>query len=92
MSVKPTDQQLRDAIDKIFIKYDTDKSNTLEFNEVRSIIVDAFSNLNNNKKVSDDDVKKFMQAVDKNGDGKITKPELFLIFKQIIENHFDNPK
>lgn len=32
MSGKPTDQQLRDAIDKVFLKYDSDKSNTLEFN------------------------------------------------------------
>jgi hypothetical protein len=31
MSGKPTDQQLRDAIDNVFVKHDTDKSNTLEF-------------------------------------------------------------
>jgi hypothetical protein len=29
MSTKPTDEQLRQAIDGIFNKYDTDKSGTL---------------------------------------------------------------
>ena len=29
MSTKPTDEQLRQAIDGIFSKYDTDKSGTL---------------------------------------------------------------
>lgn len=44
---KPSDDQLRQAIDAIFSKYDTDKSNTLEYPEVKKIIEDAFRNMNN---------------------------------------------
>jgi Ca2+-binding EF-hand superfamily protein len=79
MSHKPTDQQLEDAINAVFGKYDVDKSDSLDFGEVKNLITDAFSKLN------EEDVKKFAMAVDKNSDGKITRAELFAIFKQIIE-------
>lgn len=40
------------------------------------------------KSVTDDDVKKFLGAVDQNSDGKINKQELFTIFKKIIDANF----
>ena len=51
MSTKPTDDQLRQAIDGIFQKYDTDKSGTLEGKEVYNLINDAFKSLNKSKPV-----------------------------------------
>lgn len=45
MSNKPNDDQLRQAIDSIFCKYDTDKSGTLEANEISCLISDAFKSL-----------------------------------------------
>lgn len=77
MSGKPTDDQLRQAIDAIFNKYDTDRSGTLEGNEVYNLISDAFKSLGRNKEVSEQEVQQFITAIDKNGDGKIAKPELF---------------
>ena len=40
------------------------------------------------RSVTEEDVKKFLGAVDQNSDGKINKQELFLIFKKIIDAHF----
>lgn len=79
----PSDEQLRQAIDGVFTKYDVDKSNTLDNNELRNVITDAFKQLGQTRSVSDADVKKFVGAVDKNSDGKITKAQLFEIFKKI---------
>lgn len=45
MSQKPSDDQLRQAIDAIFNKYDKDKSGTLEGDEIYSLINDAFKSL-----------------------------------------------
>ena len=80
---KPTDEQLRQAIDGVFSKYDKDKSNTLDYGELKDVITDAFKQLGATRNVNEADVKKFVGAVDKNNDGKITKMELFEIFKKI---------
>jgi hypothetical protein len=85
---KPTDAQLQKAINTVFDNYDVDKSGTLEYSEVRKLITDAFGKLGQPREVTDDDVKKFGQAVDKNSDGKISREELFQIFKQIVEKKF----
>ena len=87
MSGKPTDDQLRQAIDAIFNKYDTDKSGTLEDNEIFNLINDAFKSLGRNREVTQQEVSQFISAIDKNGDGKIAKPELFEILKQLINTN-----
>jgi Ca2+-binding EF-hand superfamily protein len=42
---------------------------------------DLFSNVKSKRRVSDEDVKKFALAADKNSDGKVSKKELLAIFK-----------
>lgn len=84
MSSKPSDDQLRQAIDGIFDKYDTDRSGTLEANEVFNLINDAFKSLGRNKEVTNAEVNQFITAIDKNSDGKIAKSELFDILKQLL--------
>jgi Ca2+-binding EF-hand superfamily protein len=79
-----SDQQLRDAVDAVFKKYDTDNSNSLESTEVFNLINDALSHMKANRQVSQAEVNGFVQAVDKSGDGKIQKPELFEIFKKVL--------
>jgi len=69
----PSDEQLRVAIDAIFNKYDTDKSGTLEGNEIFCLINDAFKSLGRNRSVKNEEVTQFVKAIDKNGDGKISK-------------------
>jgi Ca2+-binding EF-hand superfamily protein len=73
MSSKPTDDQLRQAVEAIFSKYDADKSGTLEGSEVVKLISDAFKSLGRNKEASPEEINLFLKAVDKNGDGKISK-------------------
>jgi len=84
MSGKPSDDQLRQAIDAIFNKYDTDKSGTLEGNEIFNLINDAFKSLGRTRQVTQQEVQQFIGAIDKNNDAKISKPELFEILKKLI--------
>jgi Ca2+-binding EF-hand superfamily protein len=69
----PSDDQLRVAIGAIFNKYDTDKSGTLEGPEIFNLINDAFKSLGRNRSVKNEEVQQFVKAIDKNGDGKISK-------------------
>ena len=79
-----TDQQLRDAVDAVFGQFDKDNSNSLDQNEVYNLITAAMSHMNAGNPPSQADVQQFVQAVDKSGDGKIQKPELFQIFRKIL--------
>ena len=79
-----SDQQLRDAVDAVFNKYDTDKSNSLDANEVYNLINDALTHMKSNRKVTQAEVNQFITAVDKSGDNKIQKPELYEIFKKVL--------
>ena len=85
---KPSDDQLRQAIDAIFNKYDSDKSGTLEGSEIFSLISDAFKSLGRNRQVKEEEVNQFIKAIDKNGDSKISKVELFEILKKLISAWF----
>ena len=78
------DQQLRDAVDAVFKKYDSDNSGTLESTEVFNLINDALAHMNAKRTISKEEVEQFVKAVDKSGDGKIQKPELFEIFKKVL--------
>ena len=53
MLFKPTDDQLRQAIDFIFNRYDKDKNNVLDYGEVKEVVCDAFRNVNNAREISD---------------------------------------
>lgn len=71
-------------MDAVFDVYDTDRSGTLEANEISLLINDALKHMGQHRTISTQEVTQFIQAVDKNGDGKVAKPELFEIFKKVI--------
>ena len=79
-----SDQQLREAVDAVFHKYDTDNSQSLDASEVLNLINDALGHMKSNRKVTQQEVNQFIAAVDKSGDGKIQKPELYEIFKKVL--------
>lgn len=79
-----SDAQLKAAVDAVFGKYDSDNSNTLDGNEVFNLINDALKHMNANRQVTQAEVSQFVQAVDKSGDGKIQKVELYEIFKKLL--------
>ena len=70
----------------MFDAYDKDKSGSLEVAEVSALINDALKHMNQNRQVTIAEVNQFINAVDVNSDGKISKVELFDIFKKVI-NH-----
>jgi Ca2+-binding EF-hand superfamily protein len=76
---------LREAVDAVFHKYDTDNSNSLESGEALNLINDALNHLNANRQVTQAEVTNFIKAVDVSGDGKIQKPELYEIFKKVLD-------
>ena len=73
MAQKPSDDQLKLAIDAIFKKYDVDNSGSLDGQQVKNVITDSFKNMGTSRSVTDEDVKKFLGAVDQNSDDKINK-------------------
>ena len=79
-----TDQQLRDAVDAVFSQFDKDNSNSLDQNEVYNLICAAMAKMNAGNPPDQGQVQQFIQAVDKSGDGKVQKPELFEIFKKVL--------
>jgi Ca2+-binding EF-hand superfamily protein len=78
-----TDDQLRQAVDAVFNQFDADKSGFLDSNEVMALINTALQHMKANRQASQKEVNDLVTAVDKNGDGKIAKPELFEIFKRV---------
>ena len=80
-----SDQQLRDAVDAVFGQFDKDNSNSLDANEVAQLIGAALKHLGSDKGApNQSEVDAFIKAVDKSGDGKIQKPELFEIFRKVL--------
>ena len=78
-----TDDQLRQAVDAVFNQFDADKSGFLDSNEVMALINTALQHMKANRQASQKEVNDLVTAVDKNGDGKIAKPELFEIFERV---------
>lgn len=79
-----SEAQLVQAVDAVFAKYDADGNNYLDANEVYNLINDALSHMKSSRKVSQQEVTQFIAAVDKSGDGKIQKTELYEIFKKVL--------
>lgn len=67
---------LKKAVDAVFNSYDTDKSGTLEAQEVANLINDALKQMQQTRKVSQAEVDQFINSVDANQDKKISRDEL----------------
>lgn len=80
------EQQLKEAVSKVFDKYDQDKSGFLDASEVTALINDALAHMGNARKATEDEVKKLIGATDKNNDQKISREELFVIFKAVASS------
>jgi Ca2+-binding EF-hand superfamily protein len=78
-----SDQELRAAVDAVFDQFDSDHSMALDRNEVVNLINAALNQMGAGRQASNEEVNALINAVDKNNDGKIAKPELFEIFKRV---------
>ena len=79
-----SDQEIRDVIDTVFAVFDKDGNNELDQNEVHNFITAALRQMGEEKELSQAEVQEFMKEVDRSGDGKIQKNELFEIFKRCL--------
>lgn len=71
-------QQIKNEIDAVFKDFDKDNSGTLDIAEVKQFFAAVFANAPADlKKPTDKDIENFAYVVDKNGDGKINKQELY---------------
>lgn len=84
MSSTLTEGQLKQAIQAIFIQYDQDQSGTLEGTEISKLINDVFIRMGKAREIQQQDIDQFLNGIDKNGDGKVSKTELLDIFKKFM--------
>ena len=68
----------------MFDQFDKDQSGSLDQQETYNLICAALQKAGSDKKPTPEQVQGFVQAVDKSGDGKIQKMELYQIFKQVL--------
>lgn len=59
-----SDQQLRDIVDIVFMRYDTDSSGTLDRKEVQVLIADIFTQLDMERLVDPNEIDKFIDSID----------------------------
>ena len=91
MTMKMTMQtQINMIMKAIFAKYDSDNNGYLDENEVKSLLTDAFAGRNgsidSNGKMM---VDQFYKRVDVDGDGKISKDEIEIIIRRLLECRFE---
>lgn len=79
-----SDEQLRQIVDVVFVRYDNDNSGALDREEVKRLVADVFTQLDMHRLADPNEIDKFINSIDKNGDGLIQKPELFDIFKEML--------
>ena len=61
-----------------------DKSGTLEGQEVYKMVSDSFRNIGKERDANSNELKNFLTIIDKNGDGRIQKDELFDILNKAL--------
>ena len=64
-------------VDEVWAKYDSDKSGTIEWNELRDLVSEVMRWDENGQgdNPTDDEAKRFLQSMDSNGDGVLDKEE-----------------
>ncbi len=74
-------------MEAVFKKYDTDKSGTLEGPQIINLLEDALKQFKKPRKVSQEEVDRFLKEIDKNHDGKISKDELMDVFRLLASKN-----
>jgi Ca2+-binding EF-hand superfamily protein len=67
------DQMLQSYIDKIFDKYDADRSGSLDEQEMTFFFNDLFQSLNMNITINKEQALEAIKSIDQNYDGNIDK-------------------
>jgi Ca2+-binding EF-hand superfamily protein len=75
------DAVVKKAIDFIYMKYDRDRSNTLDTNELVGCFNELLGMVGIPTMANSFVMKMILKKMDKDGDGKISKPEFLNIFR-----------
>lgn len=70
----------------IFEKYDRDRNGYLDRYEIRPILIDTYQTLGYDFNPSQDDIDRYIEMMDSNGDGSISIFEFELFVLQALEN------
>lgn len=81
-----TDQEIRKAVDDVFMNYDKDKSGYLDCKELRQVIQDVFMGKEKDREVTDNDLTTVLKTMDRNKDGKVSRDELFVVIKTLNQH------
>lgn len=87
------DTVLRKAIDVIYMKYDRDRSNTLDSNELVGCFNELLGMVGVPSMANSFMIKMVLKRMDKDGDGRISKPEflnMFRIFESMNQGNQQN--
>ena len=74
------EESLKEAVNDIFIIYDKDNSTALELHEAKNFFTDLFEQMG--EKIPDNAHEIILNNIDRNGDGKLDRDELFQILKE----------
>ena len=79
------DNALRNYIDQVFMRYDRDRSGTLDSNELAGFFNDVFQMMGSPQRINAYQAQQSLMSIDRNGDGRANKMELFMAFKMMIQ-------
>lgn len=75
-------KEIQDAVQYIFDFYDKNKDGLLDQNEVKALIENSLKQMGSSHKPSNLQILEFINSMDKNNDGKLSKVQLTNAFKR----------
>lgn len=79
----PEEQRLKEAVDRIYAKYDKDFSGSLEPSEAIPAFNELLLELSIPTTLNQSEGEQLLKLVDRNKNGKIEKPEFFQCMKNL---------
>lgn len=83
--------QLKMFIDELFMRYDIDRSGTLDCRELTPVFNEILMRFNIPISLSQEESRALLYQIDVNTDGRINKTELFNCIKNLVINETTKP-
>ena len=78
-----TDDQIREAVLKLFKKYDKNGSGYIEGAQVQAVYTDLANELKNKTQFTDEEIKNNLRTLDLNQDGRVSLDEMFILMRKL---------